>query len=154
MLTACARSSCRRHAAFLASSQRRIICGGLPVSASRRRARRSCPRHRGLFPLRPISLLCVGEAALACDPITGDGIVRALRSGIFASYAIADWLRRGEARGLARYRLMLQREFTTYRELRRDYYAHERRWPDSPFWWRRNGRCPPSPTELARRCAS
>lgn len=86
-----------------------------------------------------LSLLCVGDAALAFDPIAGDGIVRALRSGIFASYAIADWLRYGDARGLARYRLMLQREFTTYREMLREYYAREQRWPDSPFWRRRNG---------------
>lgn len=84
-----------------------------------------------------LPLLCVGEAALACDPIAGDGIVRALRSGIFASYAIADWLRRGDPRGLARYRLLLQREFSAYREMRRDYYAREQRWPDSPFWRRR-----------------
>jgi 2-polyprenyl-6-methoxyphenol hydroxylase-like FAD-dependent oxidoreductase len=96
-----------------------------------------------------LPLLCVGEAALACDPLAGDGIVRALRSGIFASYAIADWLRRGDARGLARYRLMLRREFFTYREIRRDYYAREQRWPDSPFWRRRHGRCPSTDLSFA-----
>jgi 2-polyprenyl-6-methoxyphenol hydroxylase-like FAD-dependent oxidoreductase len=113
------------------------------------------PAASRFVPASPgLSLVGVGEAALACDPIAGDGIVRALRSGIFASYAIADWLRRGDARGLARYRLMLQREFATYRELRRDYYAREQRWPDSPFWRRRMGRRPSFPAEAARLCAS
>jgi flavin-dependent dehydrogenase len=110
------------------------------------------PAASRFLPASPeLPLLAVGDAALAFDPLAGDGIVRALRSGIFASYAIADWLRRGDARGLARYRLMLQREFAAYGDLRRDYYARERRWPDSPFWRRRNG---PSPAAPARLCAS
>jgi len=52
-----------------------------------------------------LPLLCVGDAGLRYDPVSGDGIVRALRSGVFASYAIADWLRRGDPRGLSQYRL-------------------------------------------------
>jgi hypothetical protein len=64
--------------------------------------------------------------------------VKALRSGIFASYAIADWLRRRDERGLARYRLMLKREFVTYRGTLHEYYAQEQRWPDNPFWRRRH----------------
>jgi 2-polyprenyl-6-methoxyphenol hydroxylase-like FAD-dependent oxidoreductase len=85
-----------------------------------------------------LPLLCVGDAALCFDPVSGDGIVKALRNGVFASYAIADWLHRGDARGLSRYRLMLQREFATYCDTLREYYALERRWPDSPFWRRRH----------------
>jgi flavin-dependent dehydrogenase len=83
--------------------------------------------------------LCVGDAGLCYDPISGDGIVKALRSGVFASYAIADWLRRGDARGLSRSRLMLRREFATYWGTLCEYYAQERRWPDRLFWRRRHG---------------
>jgi 2-polyprenyl-6-methoxyphenol hydroxylase-like FAD-dependent oxidoreductase len=86
-----------------------------------------------------LPLLCVGDAGMCYDPVSGQGIVKALRSGIFASYAIADFLRIGDARGLSRYRLMLQREFVAYRDALRDYYRQEQRWPDQPFWWRRNG---------------
>jgi len=86
-----------------------------------------------------LPLLSVGDAGLCYDPISGDGIVKALRSGIFASYAIADWLRRGDARGLSRYRLMLRREFATYWGTLCEYYAQERRWPDRLFWRRRHG---------------
>jgi flavin-dependent dehydrogenase len=84
-----------------------------------------------------LPLLCVGDAAMCYDPLSGQGIVKALRSGIFASYAIADFLRNGDVRGLSRYRLMLRREFAAYREALRDYYTQEQRWSDRPFWHRR-----------------
>jgi flavin-dependent dehydrogenase len=86
-----------------------------------------------------LPLLCVGDAGLRYDPVSGLGIVMALRSGIFASYAIADWLKNGDARGLSRFSLMLQHDFAAYRDTLRDYYAQEQRWPDRPFWRRRNG---------------
>jgi flavin-dependent dehydrogenase len=86
-----------------------------------------------------LPLLCVGDSGLRCDPLSGDGIVRALRSGIFASYAIADWLCRSDGRGLSRYRCMLGRQFAGYCDTRREYYALEQRWPDTPFWRRRHG---------------
>lgn len=85
----------------------------------------------------PPSLICVGDAASCFDPISAQGIVKALRSGIFASYAIADWLRHGDPAGLKRYRALVDREFAAYRETLRDYYATEDRWPDRPFWQRR-----------------
>jgi 2-polyprenyl-6-methoxyphenol hydroxylase-like FAD-dependent oxidoreductase len=87
----------------------------------------------------PLPLLCVGDAAICYDPLSGQGIVKALRCGIFASYGIADWLRNRDTRGLARYRLMLECEFVAYSRALRDYYAQEQRWPDRPFWRRRNG---------------
>jgi 2-polyprenyl-6-methoxyphenol hydroxylase-like FAD-dependent oxidoreductase len=86
------------------------------------------------------SLLCVGDAASAHDPLAGDGIVQGLRSGIFAAYAVADWLRQGDPRGLSRYRLLLRREFAAYAETLADYYRLEQRWPGSPFWQRRHDR--------------
>jgi flavin-dependent dehydrogenase len=86
-----------------------------------------------------LPLLCVGDAGSRYDPVSGQGIVKALRGGIFASYAIADWLHRRDERGLARYRLMLKHEFAAYREALRNFYIQEQRWPDKPFWRRRHG---------------
>ena len=83
-------------------------------------------------------LLCVGDAASCFDPISGQGIVKALRSGIFASYAIGDFLLRSDASGLARYRAFTVSEFSSYLGTLRDYYAIERRWPDRAFWQRRS----------------
>jgi 2-polyprenyl-6-methoxyphenol hydroxylase-like FAD-dependent oxidoreductase len=85
-----------------------------------------------------LPLLCVGDSGSRYDPVSGRGVVKALRGGIFASYAIADWLQRHDGSGLARYRLLLKHEFTAYRETLRGFYAQEQRWPDSPFWRRRH----------------
>jgi flavin-dependent dehydrogenase len=82
-------------------------------------------------------LICVGDAASSFDPVSGQGIVKALRSGVFASYAIADHLERGDSDGLRRYGAFVKSEFAAYRNTLRDCYAQEQRWPDSVFWQRR-----------------
>jgi flavin-dependent dehydrogenase len=87
----------------------------------------------------PLALISVGDAASCFDPVSGQGIIKALRSGIFASYAAADYLCRNEERGITRYRALVEREFSAYRRTLRDYYALEQRWPDRPFWRRRHG---------------
>lgn len=85
-----------------------------------------------------IPLICVGDAASCFDPVSGQGIVKALRSGIFASYVTADFLRRTDESGLTRYRSFVQGEFSAYWQTLRDYYALEQRWPDHLFWQRRH----------------
>ena len=81
-------------------------------------------------------LLAVGDAASCFDPVSGQGILKALRSGIFASYAVADVLR-GDPTGLARYRTLMKREVAAYRQTLADFYALEQRWTERPFWQRR-----------------
>ena len=88
-----------------------------------------------------LPLISVGDAASCFDPISSLGIVKALRSAIFASYTIADWLRRADATGLTRYRSLMKSEFTAYRRTLCDYYALEQRWRDRPFWRRRHASC-------------
>jgi 2-polyprenyl-6-methoxyphenol hydroxylase-like FAD-dependent oxidoreductase len=87
-------------------------------------------------------LIAVGDAASCFDPLSGQGILKALRSGIFASYAVADALR-GDPTGLARYRALMRRELAAYRQTLADFYALEQRWPEQPFWQRRR----PAPAE-------
>jgi flavin-dependent dehydrogenase len=82
------------------------------------------------------ALIAVGDAASCFDPISGQGILKALRSGIFASYAIADGLRH-DPTGMRRYGSFVKSEFAAYRTTLRDYYALEQRWPANPFWHRR-----------------
>jgi 2-polyprenyl-6-methoxyphenol hydroxylase-like FAD-dependent oxidoreductase len=97
------------------------------------------PASSRFFSANPaLSLLCVGDSGSRYDPVCGQGIIKALRSGTFASYAIADWLHHADDRGLVRYRLMLQREFAAYRITLQDYYAQEQRWSQNPFWRRRH----------------
>jgi flavin-dependent dehydrogenase len=97
---------------------------------------RATPSRR-LEPVAGDDWLAVGDAAAVFDPLSSSGILKALRSGIFASYAVGDRLTQGDDRGLERYRRLGQEEFASYTKLRAQHYAAERRWPDSPFWRRR-----------------
>jgi flavin-dependent dehydrogenase len=77
--------------------------------------------------------LAVGDAALAADPLSSQGIAQALAMGIAAGEAISRHLD-GDSRGLARYAdsvAALRRQFLI---ARRDTYRRERRFSDSAFW--------------------
>jgi flavin-dependent dehydrogenase len=80
--------------------------------------------------------LAAGDAASTFDPLSAQGILKALRGGIFASYAALDFLK-SDASGLEKYRAVSDAEFSSYLRARSAYYRLERRWPDRPFWRRR-----------------
>jgi 2-polyprenyl-6-methoxyphenol hydroxylase-like FAD-dependent oxidoreductase len=94
---------------------------------------------RRLEPVMGNDWLAVGDAASRFDPLSSQGIFKALRSGIFASYAIGDLLGRGDRDGLKRFSRYVVEEFKSYTEIRRKYYCAEQRWPASEFWRRRQG---------------
>jgi flavin-dependent dehydrogenase len=81
--------------------------------------------------------LAVGDAVSTFDPLSSQGIYKALNSGIFASYAILDWFK-GQPAGLERYAALQDREFKQYLTNRSAYYALEQRWDTSRFWKRRH----------------
>ena len=85
--------------------------------------------------------LAVGDAAATFDPLSSQGIFKALRSGVLASYAILDYFK-GNRAGLARYATLLAQEYESYLETRSEYYGRERRWPQSRFWQRRHSSLP------------
>lgn len=93
---------------------------------------------RRLQPVATERWLAVGDAASRFDPLSSQGIMKALRSGIFASYAIGDWLLQHDASGLERYCRYVLEEFENYSEVRTKYYCEEQRWPTSEFWRRRH----------------
>jgi len=93
---------------------------------------------RRLDPAVGQAWLAVGDCASRFDPLSSQGIVKALRSGIFASYAIGDLLTRNDEAGLRRYARYVLEEFARYVELRTKYYLQEQRWPASEFWRRRH----------------
>ena len=77
--------------------------------------------------------IACGDAALAFDPISGQGIFAALHGGMSAGRAVHEALD-GRGAGLEAYASRLQ-------EVRRRYllrcsatYRSERRWPEEPFW--------------------
>ena len=91
-----------------------------------------------LEPVCALDWLAAGDAASTYDPLSSQGIVKSLRSGIFASYAIADHLCKRDASGLTRYEKLAHREFASYARAHARYYAEERRWPKNEFWRRRH----------------
>ena len=93
---------------------------------------------RLLNPVAGESWLAVGDAASRFDPLSSQGIIKALRSGIFASYAIGDLLVRKDDAGLRRYQHYVREEFRSYTQTRVKYYRQEQRWVSSEFWRRRH----------------
>jgi flavin-dependent dehydrogenase len=80
--------------------------------------------------------LALGDAAAAYDPLSSNGVGSAMGSGFYAGNAIADLLA-GSADALPAYLDLLQRAYGACLDLQRHHYAQERRWPESPFWSRR-----------------
>jgi flavin-dependent dehydrogenase len=80
--------------------------------------------------------LAVGDAAMAFDPLSSQGVYNALMSGLLAAQAI-ECSRAGDPRELHRYAVTIENNFAKYLVVREKYYGRETRWPNSPFWKRR-----------------
>ncbi|MBV7333032.1 NAD(P)/FAD-dependent oxidoreductase [Chloroflexi bacterium TSY] len=81
--------------------------------------------------------LAVGDAATTFDPLSSQGIFKAMRSGVFAAYAISDHLN-GDPIALPKYEKVVTQEFLAYLQTWQAYYSQEQRWPQSTFWHRRH----------------
>jgi flavin-dependent dehydrogenase len=81
--------------------------------------------------------LAVGDAALSVDPISGSGVIRALRTARAAADTAVASLS-GDAAAIPQYENDRDEECTTYLTTRAGYYRIERRWAGSPFWDRRS----------------
>jgi flavin-dependent dehydrogenase len=90
--------------------------------------------------LRPMfgsDWLAVGDAALAFDPLSGQGVCKALESGLSAGRAIDDCIA-GRNASLQDFAVRAEESFDGYMRTRVKYYAQEGRWPTSAFWRRRH----------------
>jgi flavin-dependent dehydrogenase len=83
--------------------------------------------------------LAVGDSASSYDPISGAGIVKALRQATNAAIAVDGFLR-GETELLAEYAALIRREFDDYAAQRHTHYAAEQRWAGRAFWDKRAAR--------------
>ncbi len=110
------------------------LAGAMPAWGPRTFSARSQRLLRD--PADPTRWLAVGDAALAVDPISGSGVVRALRTAAAAAHAALAALD-GDRTALAAYDDERNRECTIYLQERASYYAIEQRWPGSAFWSRR-----------------
>lgn len=91
--------------------------------------------------------LAVGDAAAAHDPLSAQGIVRALMSGLRGAEAVTSALA-GRGQALERYAQMQRRAYEAYLIERRDYYRAEVRWPTHSFWARRHCEAAPLSQEV------
>ncbi|HEV2802893.1 MAG TPA: tryptophan 7-halogenase [Pyrinomonadaceae bacterium] len=90
-----------------------------------------------LDPLTGDDWLATGDAASTFDPLSSQGVFKALRHGILASYAVCDYFK-GVRAGLEKYAALVAGEFEEYLGTRREFYRAEARWPHAPFWQRRH----------------
>jgi flavin-dependent dehydrogenase len=81
--------------------------------------------------------LAAGDAALAFDPLSSQGLLNALFTGLAAAEATDAHLR-GDAGALPRYRETIANIAAAYRQHLALVYADEQRWPEAPFWKRRH----------------
>lgn len=78
----------------------------------------------------------VGDAAMAVDPLSGNGIFQSLSSALQAPTVINTLLRKPERALLAQrfHQQRVEQLFLRFARIGRDFYADEQRWPDQPFW--------------------
>ena len=89
--------------------------------------------------------LAVGDAAMSFDPLSSEGISKGLEWGTKAAVTAAA-LCRGDQSAAQAYRYEIGKTFADYLVTRYRYYAVEKRWPNAPFWRRRQQ--PPAPIKL------
>jgi flavin-dependent dehydrogenase len=88
-----------------------------------------------LEPVHGPGWLAVGDAAVACDPLSGDGVQRALEGGHVVGETLDQSLDGGTAMEYAR---RMDEMHRAYRARQLAFYLREQRWPRAPFWIRRH----------------
>lgn len=114
-------------------TRQRIEAGGYQALGAPRRVAAGGSR---LSSFAGAGWFAAGDAAMAYDPLSGHGLTVALQSGRDAALAVAATLG-GDAAAASRYEALLAGAYQRYASLRRAYYQQERRWPDAPYWQRR-----------------
>ncbi|MBB1488008.1 flavin-dependent monooxygenase QhpG [Oceanospirillum sediminis] len=81
----------------------------------------------------------VGDAAMAVDPLSGNGIFQALSSALQAPVVINTLIQCPERKALARefYQQRVSGLFYRFARIGRDFYAMEERWQENSFWQQR-----------------
>ncbi len=84
----------------------------------------------------------IGDAAQAYDPLSSDGIRKALHDGLGISVMVEAWLDDGAESGqplMERYCRAQTRSFKQYLQTRQAFYREENRWPQAAFWATQQG---------------
>ena len=82
------------------------------------------------------SWLAVGDALIGRDPLSSSGVDFALASAERAN-ELLQALAKGSKHAADAFDAAVRSDFSNYLRQRNGYYAMESRWPDSPYWQRR-----------------
>lgn len=82
--------------------------------------------------------LALGDASCAFDPLSSQGITKALEFSFIAAKAIVNY-QSGDESALQDYTTQVGNAFIDYLNQRQTYYSREKRWSKSIFWQRRQG---------------
>jgi len=89
-----------------------------------------------LQPFAGPAWFAVGDAACSFDPLSSQGLLNALYTGLAAA-AATDRHLSGASDALPEYLLTLDYVYAAYQQHLIHWYAAETRWSDKPFWQRR-----------------
>jgi flavin-dependent dehydrogenase len=82
--------------------------------------------------------LAAGDAALSFDPLSSQGLLNALFTGLAAAET-ADGYLSGRNESVTEYVTVVDGIRDAYRGHLAAWYRSETRWPRAPFWCRRHG---------------
>ena len=80
--------------------------------------------------------IATGDAALAFDPLSGQGLLKSIESGSRCAAAIAGYFA-GDPGALKSYDSWVQETYDAYLSVRGKFYGAVPHWPNSQFWKRR-----------------
>jgi flavin-dependent dehydrogenase len=80
--------------------------------------------------------LAAGDACASFDPLSSQGILTALYSGLKAGDALHQHLA-GNPAAINQYEQIVNSVYESYLRNRMAFYSYEQRWPESKFWRRR-----------------
>lgn len=85
-------------------------------------------------------MLRVGDAAMAADPLSGNGIFQSLSSALVAPAVINTLLQKPDKQSIAKqfYQQRLEHLFYRFARIGRDFYQMESRWHGHDFWYERS----------------
>lgn len=85
------------------------------------------------------AVLRIGDAAMAVDPLSGNGVFQALSSALAAPAVVNTLLQYPEDRPIAEafYQRRVEHLFLRFARTGRDFYRLEQRWPEEHFWCQR-----------------
>ncbi|RBM18705.1 tryptophan 7-halogenase [Streptomyces sp. PT12] len=124
----------------------RFTDADLPAARARAGFRRAAAHTSRLEPVTGDGWIAAGDAAATFDPLSSQGILTALATGLAAGRAL-DARLGGDRDAPRRYAARIAAITAAHRRNRLDHYALERRWPTAPFWRRRHTAPPPTRPE-------